>query len=117
MTKRVCAKIGGWDKHRLDYLEEKLAWREDKKEHVMCEEAVISWREEYDDAKRKSLASQQFNRLDQEFLEFHNTVRQAYLDLANEGHDRIKIVDASQPLDQVEDQVYSLVMKTITSRN
>lgn len=43
----------------------------------------------------------QVNRLDKEKLSFHHMVRRAFLDLQKDDPDRIKLVDASQPLDQV----------------
>lgn len=45
--------------------------------------------------------SNQVNRLDKEKLAFHKTVRQSYLRLYREHPDRIKLIDASQPLDKV----------------
>lgn len=44
---------------------------------------------------------QQNDRLDQEDLTFHQTVRQAYLQLAQTDPQRIKVIDASQPLANV----------------
>lgn len=41
------------------------------------------------------------NRLDKEKLSFHRQVRQAYLNLADQYPERIKKIDASQPLDKV----------------
>ena len=43
----------------------------------------------------------QVNRLDEEKLAFHQTVRAAYLRLHQAHPDRIKLIDAGQPLDQV----------------
>ena len=43
----------------------------------------------------------QVNRLDEEKLAFHQTVRAAYLRLYQAHPDRIKLIDAGQPLDQV----------------
>lgn len=43
----------------------------------------------------------QIDRLDAESLEFHERVRTAYLQLAAENTERIKVIDASQELDQV----------------
>ena len=43
----------------------------------------------------------QVNRLDEEKLAFHQTVRPAYLRLHQAHSDRIKLIDAGQPLDQV----------------
>ena len=43
----------------------------------------------------------QIDRLDAESLEFHERVHAAYLQLAAENTERIKVIDASQELDQV----------------
>lgn len=43
----------------------------------------------------------QVNRLDKEKLAFHQTVRQAYLRLYHQYPDRIKLIDAGQPLPNV----------------
>lgn len=43
----------------------------------------------------------QVNRLDKEKLSFHHMVRHAFLDLQRANPDRIKLIDASQPLDRV----------------
>ena len=45
--------------------------------------------------------SDQVNRLDEEKLSFHRTVRQAFLQLQKADPDRIKLIDASQPLEKV----------------
>ncbi|GEP19107.1 dTMP kinase [Pediococcus argentinicus] len=49
------------------------------------------------------------NRLDLEALDFHKKVRAAYLDLAQEYPERIKLVDASQDLEQVEKEVQTII--------
>ena len=43
----------------------------------------------------------QVNRLDEEQLSFHKTVRESFLRLQRENSDRIKLIDASQPLVKV----------------
>ncbi len=45
--------------------------------------------------------SDQVNRLDEEKLSFHRTVRQSFLQLQKADPDRIKLIDASQPLEKV----------------
>ncbi|CUS26739.1 thymidylate kinase [Paucilactobacillus oligofermentans DSM 15707 = LMG 22743] len=49
----------------------------------------------------KTYRTDEINRLDVEDLEFHQRVRSSYLKLAKENSDRIKLVDASQPLEKV----------------
>lgn len=51
----------------------------------------------------------QVNRLDKEKLTFHRTVRQSYLRLQKRHPDRIKLIDASQPLADVVDDVKTTI--------
>ncbi|KRN09874.1 dTMP kinase [Liquorilactobacillus mali] len=43
----------------------------------------------------------EINRLDEESLDFHNTVHDAYLKLAHDNPERIIVIDASLPLSEV----------------
>lgn len=54
------------------------------------------------------------NRLDQEKLAFHHTVRQAYLRLQAANPQRIKLIDASQPLDRVVADVKGVIHNRFT---
>lgn len=54
----------------------------------------------------------EINRLDLERLDFHRTVRKTYLELAKRFPERIVIIDASQPLNDVIEQTY----RTVKSR-
>lgn len=49
------------------------------------------------------------NRLDLEKLNFHQKVREGYLILVKQFPDRIKIVDATKPFDEVVETVYSII--------
>ncbi|MDF7627141.1 dTMP kinase [Lactobacillaceae bacterium L1_55_11] len=49
------------------------------------------------------------DRLDKEDLAFHERVRDTYLTLQEQFSDRIKIIDASQPLPQVVDDVRAVL--------
>lgn len=51
----------------------------------------------------------QVNRLDEENLAFHEQVHQAYLTLADQHPDRIKVVDARQSKEQVIAAVWQLI--------
>ncbi len=53
--------------------------------------------------------SNQVNRLDEEKLEFHRTVRQSYLKLYQNYPERIKLIDASQPLEKVIEDVKTTI--------
>ena len=53
--------------------------------------------------------SDQVNRLDKEKLTFHHLVRHSFLRLQKANPDRIKLVDASHPLDQVVADVKKVI--------
>lgn len=63
--------------------------------------------------KRKRLNRQDFDRLDNEDLQFHLRVRKTYLKLAKENPNLIKIIDATQPLEVVKQKVFNLVIKRL----
>jgi len=52
------------------------------------------------------------DRFEQEQVEFFERVRQAYLDMADTHNGRYRVIDASQPLENVQQQL-ATVMKTI----
>lgn len=56
----------------------------------------------------------EWNRLDAYALAFHQRVRQGYLDLAKREPDRWVIIDASQPFDDVQSQLRSVILQRIT---
>jgi len=58
--------------------------------------------------------NRQFDRLDQETLEFHEKVRSAYLDIAKEQSERVVQIDASQELEKVVEECYQTIIKKIT---
>jgi len=52
------------------------------------------------------------NRLDMEANDFHQKVRDAYLELAREDKgNRWNIIDASKTIDQVEEDIWNTVSK------
>ncbi|MFT8757080.1 dTMP kinase [Leuconostoc pseudomesenteroides] len=57
------------------------------------------------------------DRLDKESLAFHQKVRQTYLKLQSEFSDRIKIVDATQPLDTVVHDTRELINKVLEDKS
>lgn len=57
--------------------------------------------------------NRQFDRLDQETLEFHEKVRSAYLDIAKEQSERVVQIDASQELEKVVEECYQTIIKKI----
>ncbi|MFT9031239.1 dTMP kinase [Leuconostoc pseudomesenteroides] len=57
------------------------------------------------------------DRLDKESLVFHQKVRQTYLKLQSEFSDRIKIVDATQPLDKVVHDTRELINQVLEDKS
>ena len=53
----------------------------------------------------------EINRLDLEKIEFHQKVREGYLFLANKFSDRIKIIDASETIQQIADDIFNIIKK------
>jgi dTMP kinase len=53
------------------------------------------------------------DRFEQEKLEFFGRVKQAYLDIARQEPARVKIVDADQPLEQVQKTIKQLLQQHI----
>jgi len=56
------------------------------------------------------------DRLDIEAAEFHARVRDAYLEIARAEPERVKVVDASGPVEQTQEQVKSIVVPFLRSR-
>jgi len=52
------------------------------------------------------------DRFEQERAEFFGRVRSAYLDIAGQEPDRVRIIDASQPLAQVQAAVSEELVRT-----
>ncbi len=53
--------------------------------------------------------SGKIDRLDMEDKQFHQQVRNAYLDLAKDGQDRWHVIDAEQAVDQVQTEIWQVV--------
>ena len=49
--------------------------------------------------------------MDNEKIEFHHKVTEGYKKLIAEYPDRIKVIDATQPLEKVVDDAYSTIVK------
>ena len=56
-------------------------------------------------------------RFEDEELSFHNRVRDGYLDLAKQESGRIRIVDASRTLDEIQDDVRRIVDEVLLQTN
>jgi dTMP kinase len=59
----------------------------------------------------KKHSGREVNRLDLEKIEFHEKVREGYHILLKRFPDRMKTIDASQPIDRVLEDSYDVVMK------
>ncbi|WP_273713483.1 dTMP kinase [Leuconostoc mesenteroides] len=57
------------------------------------------------------------DRLDKESISFHQKVRETYLKLQSEFSDRIKIVDATQPLNKVIDDTRILINQILEDKS
>lgn len=49
------------------------------------------------------------DRLELEDIEFHKKVREGYLHISEKEHERIKIVDASMPVEKISEKVWEIV--------
>ena len=58
----------------------------------------------------------EINRLDTESLAFHEKVREGYLKLAQEDPERIRIVDASQPLEDVIEATWAILKELLKEK-
>lgn len=66
-------------------------------------------------ARIRTSGEREINRLDNEGLDFHKRVREGYLKLSELYPDRIAIIDASRSMDEVFDQVRSVISDLIDS--
>lgn len=53
------------------------------------------------------------DRLESAGIEFHNRVRNGYLELAKQEPQRIKVLDASKTIDEIHNNVINIIEKTI----
>ena len=60
--------------------------------------------------------NREVNRLDLEKIEFHNKVRQTFLDLAKKYKDRYVIIDASKPLVEVNKSVEEAIARRLKEK-
>ncbi|AEJ31100.1 MULTISPECIES: dTMP kinase [Leuconostoc] len=67
-------------------------------------------------ARVKANRQGKIDRLDKESLAFHQKVRETYLELQVKFSDRIKIVDATQSLDNVVDATRQLILERMKYR-
>ena len=65
---------------------------------------------------RRSNGKQKGDRLDSEASDFHVRVRDAYLKLAKEDPDRVKIVSTNRPVDETHEHVKQIVISFLKNR-
>jgi dTMP kinase len=66
-------------------------------------------------ARRRRSGRQQYDRLEAEHDEFHERVRQAYLELAAAEPDRIVVVDGTLPADEVQARIRAALLPHLGS--
>lgn len=59
--------------------------------------------------QRASTSRDELDRIERENLEFHERVQNGYLAIAKEGTNRIKIIDATQPIDVIFNEIWSIL--------
>jgi dTMP kinase len=67
-------------------------------------------------SRRRAHDGHKGDRLDSEDAAFHTRVRNAYLEIARQEPDRVRIIDASSSIDETHSRVMEVVMKFIESR-
>ncbi|MCQ2915096.1 MAG: dTMP kinase [Alphaproteobacteria bacterium] len=65
-----------------------------------------------DRAKKRDVVS---NRYEQMKLDFHNNLRNAFLKIAKENPERVFVIDATQDIDQIHNEICDIVSKRIDS--
>ena len=65
---------------------------------------------------RRRVAAKRSDRLDSEKVEFHERVRQAYLDIARTHSDRVRVIDASGSAQQTHQLVMNIVIPFLEKR-
>ncbi|GAP16222.1 dTMP kinase [Levilinea saccharolytica] len=63
--------------------------------------------------ERRRSSGGEWNRLDDYALSFHQRVRQGYLDLARSQPERWVVVDASQPMDAVQQALRQVILRRL----
>ncbi|MFC1862984.1 dTMP kinase [Thermodesulfobacteriota bacterium] len=66
--------------------------------------------------RNKELSLEDQDRFEKEKLEFHQRVREGYLELANMDKERFEIIDASRPEDVVEEEIFRAIGPFIKAR-
>ena len=64
--------------------------------------------------QRASSSRGTLDRIEREKLEFHRRVQTGYLSIAEESPDRIKVVDATQSMDVIYQEIWFIIQKKIS---
>ena len=64
--------------------------------------------------QRASRSRGTLDRIEREKLEFHRRVQTGYLSLAEEAPDRIRVVDATKPMDVIYQEIWSTIQKKMS---
>jgi dTMP kinase len=64
--------------------------------------------------RRRKRSDGEWNRLDQEALDFHSRVREGYLALARAEPERWVVIDASRSLEDVQEEIRAEVLKRLS---
>ena len=64
--------------------------------------------------QRASISRVKLDRIERESLEFHKRVQNGYLAIAKEDTNRIKIIDATQPIDVIFNEIWSILKVKIS---
>ena len=64
--------------------------------------------------QRASHSRGTLDRIEREKLEFHRRVQTGYLSLAEEAPDRIRVVDATKPMDVIYQEIWSTIQKKMS---
>ena len=62
----------------------------------------------------KARGNRQFDRLDQEGIEFHRMVRQAYLEIIEKEKERFIVIDATKSVDEVVEECLTALLKKLS---
>jgi len=74
--------------------------------------AEIGLRRAWERNEREKISGKE-DRFEQEAVEFHERVREGYLAIANEEPSRVRVVNATEPVDLVHQRIVQEVMKTV----
>jgi dTMP kinase len=69
------------------------------------------------DARDGLVRQPEWNRMEAKGIEYHERVRQGFLEIARLAPERIRILDAAQPIDTLHDEILQVVTARLEERN